>query len=346
MTSFDASNNWAISVPPGAAVKNAAEELSFCIGQLRGNGKSADLVDSLSSAPLPDVPIIVLNDDSGSPGLRGFSWRLGSERIEIYGQGEGGLCKGIYDFLTCLGINWKEMPAPDHDKVYPVKNSGLNQWQEPGKDDQENIPASAAWKRLAIPESASALRSPKKRADLLRGAIRNCLDAIVFPFNAPKEALEEAKSYGLEAEAGGWALSFLVPRKLFFFHRDIFRMEGGKRRKNIHFCPTNHETIAVIQNEVKNLPLIRKIDVLHLWPEKNNESTWCACPACRAFTMAEQYRIAVNAAADALAEINPNAFISIYETSEEEGDISLRPNVFRINPEMIVTPQSLSPLVP
>ncbi|MDR0313528.1 MAG: hypothetical protein LBI14_08015 [Treponema sp.] len=331
MTFFDASKNWTIIAPPGVAVKNAAEDLALCIGQLR-DGKNAKLVDPYTDLA-SDVPIIVLNDDSGSPGLRGFSWRLGRERIEIYGQGVGGLCKGIYDFLSSLGINWKDTPTPDHDKVYTLKNAGANQWQNSDKD--ENIPASAEWKRLVIPESTPVLRSSKKRADLFRWAIRNCFDAIVFPFNAPTEAMEEAKSYGLEAEAGGWALSFLVPRKLFFFHKDVFRMEGGKRRKNIHFCPTNHETIAVIQNEIKNLPLIRKTDVLHLWPEKGNENIWCACPACRAFTIAEQYRIAVNAAADALAEINPNAFISIYETTDEEGDIPLRPNVFKINPEKI-----------
>jgi hypothetical protein len=337
MNVFDASKEWAIIVPPGTAVKSAAEDLALCIAQLRRNGKNADLVDPYT--PLPsEIPIIVLNDDSGSPCLRGFSWRLGRERIEIYGQGIGGLCKGIYDFLSCLGINWKDTPMPDHDKVYQVKNTGANQWQDSGEDGQESIPASAAWKRLVIPESATVLRSPKKRADLLRWAIRNCFDAIVFPFNAPPEAAEEAKSYGLEAEAGGWALSFLVPRKLFFFHRDLFRMEGGKRRKNIHFCPTNPDTIAVIQNEVKNISFIKKTAMLHLWPEKGRENTWCACPACRAFTMAEQYRIAANAAADALAGINPNAFVSIYETNDEEGDIPLRPNIFRINPEKIVTP--------
>jgi hypothetical protein len=189
--------------------------------------------------------------------------------------------------------------------------------------------------RLLIPESDPVLRSRKKRADLLRWAKQNNFDAIIFPLNTPEKAFEEAKSSGLEAEAGGWTMSFLVPRQLFFFHRELFRMEGGKRQKKIHFCPTNPETIAIIRNEVKKFPNIGKVDVVHLWPEKGSENIWCACPTCRAFTLAEQYRIAVNAAADALAEINPTAFISIYEDSEEEGDIQLRPNIFSINPEGI-----------
>jgi hypothetical protein len=191
-------------------------------------------------------------------------------------------------------------------------------------------------KRLIIPEPSPILRSRKKRADLLRWAKNNSFDAILFPLAISERVIEEAKSSGLEAEAGGWVMSLLVPRRLFFFNRELFRMEGGKRRKKIHFCPTNPETIAVIRNEVKKLSCIGKVDVVHLWPEKGKENIWCACPTCRAFTLGEQYRIAVNAAADALAEINPTAFISIYETSEEEGDIPLRPNIFNINPDEIV----------
>jgi hypothetical protein len=191
-------------------------------------------------------------------------------------------------------------------------------------------------KRLLVPDPGPVLRSRKKRADLLRWAKQNNFDAIIFPLNTLEKVFEEAKSAGLEAEAGGWAMSFLVPRRLFFFHRELFRMEGGKRQKKIHFCPTNPETIAVIRNEVKKFSSMGKVSVVHLWPEKGSENIWCACPTCRAFTLAEQYRIAVNAAADALAEINPTAFISIYEDSEEEGDIPLRPNIFSINPEKIV----------
>jgi hypothetical protein len=217
------------------------------------------------------------------------------------------------------------------------KNTKKKQPQDQGKVSLKKTPACAARKRLIIPESGTIFRSRKKRADLLRWAKQNDFDAIIFPFTISEKVIEEAKSSGLEAEVGGWVISFLVPRDLFFFHRDFFRMEGGKRRKNIHFCPTNPETIAVIRNEVKKLSFIGKVDVVHLWPEKGSENIWCACPTCRAFTLAEQYRIAVNAAADALAEINPTAFISIHETSEEEGDIQLRPNIFNIDPETIKT---------
>jgi hypothetical protein len=217
----------------------------------------------------------------------------------------------------------------------PKKPKKTSQSQASVKEPQQKIPAAAGRKRLLVPASDPVLRSRKKCAELFRQTKQKNFDAIVFPFTVPEGVIEEAKSAGLAVEAGGWAMSLLVPRQLFFFHREIFRMEAGKRRSKIHFCPTNPETIAVIRNEVKKIPCLKKVDVVHLWPEKGSETTWCACPTCRAFTLSEQYRIAVNAAADALAEISPAAFISIHETSDEVGDIPLRPNIFSINPEKI-----------
>jgi hypothetical protein len=84
------------------------------------------------------------------------------------------------------------------------------------------------------------------------------------------------------------------------------------------------------------------MSIIHLWPDQDHEAAWCSCPACRAFSAAEQYRIAVNAVADLLAELAPAAKISLYEAPDgddgDDGDetdaprnnIPLRPNVFRL----------------
>jgi hypothetical protein len=106
-------------------------------------------------------------------------------------------------------------------------------------------------------------------------------------------------------------------------------MEEGKRKRKYNFCPTNPDTMRIIQSEGKKyFRAAGDISVFHLWPDK--DAVWCSCPTCRAFTPAEQNRIAVNAAADALASVTPGAFISYREDPGEGGDIPMRPNLFRI----------------
>jgi hypothetical protein len=138
-----------------------------------------------------------------------------------------------------------------------------------------------------------------------------------------------AKDYALAVEAGGWELSLLVPRKNFSFHRELFRMEGGRRVKDYNFCPTNPDTIAVIKQEAeRRFRENPEATVFHLWPDRKQELTWCSCPTCRAFTREEQNIIAVNTAAGVLAEIAPASRVSYYENSAEPGSILPRPNMF------------------
>jgi hypothetical protein len=181
----------------------------------------------------------------------------------------------------------------------------------------------------------------KRRQDLAAWAARNGADTLILPLKtgvpglspAERESLIDlAEEYALITEAGGWALSLLVPRSFFFFHRELFRMEEGRRKRTYNFCPTNPETIALLMKEAaRRFRTIPEAEVFHLWPDRDHENTWCSCPTCRAFTPAEQNRIAVNAAADALKEVNPQAFISCFEIPGEGGNIALRPNIFTLS---------------
>jgi hypothetical protein len=155
-----------------------------------------------------------------------------------------------------------------------------------------------------------------------------------------KTILQPAERYALIIERGGWEMSSLVPRRYFFMHRDLFRMAAGRRTGKFNFCPTNPETIELLKKQGEKIFSSHpETQVLHLWPDKGHERTWCSCPACRAFTPEEQNRIAVNAAADALRGIEGGGQISCYEVSDEaeaaaapgmETEIPLRPNVFRL----------------
>jgi hypothetical protein len=190
---------------------------------------------------------------------------------------------------------------------------------------------------------------------LIKWAARNRIDALVFSLREKslwKKSLrprsrvfETAEKYSLVIEWGGWDLSLLAPRRYFFFHRELFRMDSGKRVKQYNFCPTNHETINLLQKQAAAIfreaaaasaavPGANKHEerVYHLWPDRGEEKTWCSCPACRAFSPEEQNRIAVNAAAAVLAEIDPHARLSWYEERGDspESEIPLRENLFRL----------------
>jgi hypothetical protein len=182
-----------------------------------------------------------------------------------------------------------------------------------------------------------------------RWAALNQIDALVLPFReggsvlarlrglprrARQRLLLAAERYELIIEAGGWDLSFFVPRRSFWIRRELFRMVSGKRRRDLNFCPTNPDTIALLK--VRAEKFFRAwpgVEVFHLWPGRSSGSPWCSCPSCRAFSPREQNRVAVNAAADVLLGINPAALVSFYEEAAGEGEggtIPLRPNLFAL----------------
>jgi len=192
-----------------------------------------------------------------------------------------------------------------------------------------------------VPVNSAEIKNVLKNIEaFVKWAKGNNYNALVFPMAAfasyrSKEKLDQLKLIALEngitLEAGGWELSSLVPRKYFFFHKDAFRMEEGKRKKDHHFCPTSLNAIKIIGIEGKKLfQAASGIEIFHLWPDNGAETAWCSCPTCRAFSVQEQTRIAVNAAADVLTAINPSAVIGHFENSNDPCNISLRKNIVRL----------------
>jgi hypothetical protein len=347
MFSFDVAKDWVILSPPLPAAEKAAAEIAHYIALLR---KQAGLVQAVpvrnALDPAPEyVPLILLNAEGENRLDTGFSWRAGYDRIELYGKSGRGLCNGAFSFLAALGVGWPEpererLPPPSraHPYLYDLKITRANS-PSPGTAIQDRIR-----RRRIIFSGGSRGDSLKKGLSRLVWAARNKIDAAVFPAAAGpslqdhKHArlrdalLAAAEQYALIIEIGGWDLSALVPRRLFPAHKDLFRMDSGKWKRDHHFCATNPKTMEVLKKEAAELFRSHPgTDVFHLWPDRNHERTWCSCPACRAFTAAEQNRIAVNAAADVLAALRPGAVISYYETPGEEGTIPVRPNMFRFS---------------
>ncbi|GHU77726.1 hypothetical protein FACS189462_0360 [Spirochaetia bacterium] len=358
MAFFDVSRDWVILAPGTPVAQTTAAELSRYISLLRKqaglNEKTPAIQDADGPAPDDSAPIILLNAGTESPVRSGFTWRVGQDRVEIYGDSGRGLCNGVFDFLDALGIRWpeqgrEELPPPPVAEAHKPRLSDAGSY--PLRDEKAYVPSEAA------PENRRRLmvQGPVKSRDLdalITWAARNRTDALVFSLREKKLwkrflksrslIFETAEKYALGIEWGGWDLSFLTPRCYFFFNRELFRMDSGKRVKQYNFCPTNHETINLLKKQAATIfraAIAASADadkneerIYHLWPDRGAERTWCSCPACRAFSPEEQNRIAVNAAADVLAEIDPHARLSWYEESDDspESEIPLRGNLFRL----------------
>jgi hypothetical protein len=337
MAVFDASKDWAILVPALAQVRKAAEDMARCLDLLRRlaglSGKIPALLDAEGPAPDDSIPVILLNAGKAED-LCGFTWRAGMERIEIYGDSPRGLCNGVYDFLSALGIAW---PAPGREKlpVAPEGSSGERALY-PLRDKKGYANSALSLterKRLLVPVKTRF----KEIEALIPWAARNRIDALIFSLgdrtfrSRLADIHRAAEAYAIAIERGGRDFSLLLPRRLFLFRRELFRMVSGRRVKDGHFCPTNPDAIRVIKAEAEKLfRAAGDSRVFHLWPE--GEDVWCSCPSCRAFSPAEQNRIAVNAVADALASLNGKARLSYYETAgeAEASGVAPRPSLFRL----------------
>ena len=347
--SIDVSLNWVILLQSDALhAKKSAGDLSRYMGLLAG-GKAPPIEDA--SGPAPSGPVIILASDDSDPVRNGFSWRAGDGRVEISGESGRGLCNGIYSFLGALGISWpgdwqgeEKFPAglakKSDGSLAPVQLAKKSVYK--ASHFKGENPAAAPWRRFLPPGEKEINRILKNYEAFAAWAARNCYDALIFPlavFSSNREKLALLKQcageYGISLEAGGHDLSSLIPRKYFLLHHDCFRMEEGRRKRDHHFCPTDPLALKFLAKESEKLFLASpETKVYHLWPDKGAETSWCSCPSCRAFSAQEQNLIAVNAAADVLAAVNPEAFITYYEEPGESGirrgKIHQRKNLYRL----------------
>ena len=347
MVFFDASKEWTILLPSDIEhAKKAAADLSRYIGLLASTNdasKAPPIVDALD--PSPEGTIIVLSSDGHTYERNGFSWRAGEDRVEISGESDRGLCNGIYSFLAALGISWpapgqEELPSPPSEakggaRLFPLASADAFSLSEGAS------PPLAAHLQRYIPEGKNEIKQLLKKSEaFVEWAARRRYDAIVFPLAAYasgstsrklRQLAQFAGEYGIVPEAGGCELTSLVPRRYFLLHRDFFRMDDGKRKKDHHFCPTNPDVTRLIAKEGERLfRSVPEAAVIHLWPDKGAETAWCSCPTCRAFSSLEQNRIAINAAADALAALNRDTLIFYSEKPGEGGKIKPRKNTFSL----------------
>jgi hypothetical protein len=357
---FDVSKEWVIYIPKDMpVVKKYAEDLSHYLKLLRQKSglslKSPPIKEGIEQVSGHLCPRILLLNEGNGWEQTGFSWHIEKDRIEIYGESDRGLCNGVFDFLAALGFSW---PEPDKEVLPLVNKAKPQEYISKELYGYHHTTGNTNRRRLFLERKhpASGWKS------LIVWAVQNQIDSLVVSLyvsplfhgkGQQKTALHPlirfgrklagfchfgedvfnlAQQYALTIERGGWDLSLLVPRWHFLFNREMFRMDSGKRDRQYNFCPTAPDTLKLISREAAKIfrahPETR---VYHLWPDRGHERAWCSCPTCRAFTREEQGRIAVNAAADVLARINPQGIISLYEDSSEGRGIALRSNIFKIS---------------
>lgn len=319
MKGFDAAKKWVILAPQLCRTA-AVHELAALIGAMReragGKGAPVPIMDASKTQPEGTCEIVINWDEDSS--RNSFAWRCGAERVEIYGHSLRSLDNAIYNFCTTLGIGFSEsrpvLPAPASGSFYAMKKLA--------HFEQE----SDAVKRYCIPASFSY----EKISDAVLHAGRTFMDEVIISLASPLNPKEEreifmrAGSFHLSVARGGFELSLLVPRSLFLFHKEYFRMEEGKRRKDSNFCPSNNKTQNVIAKNAAQF--FRRHDGTKKYYLLEDNDEWCFCPACRAFGIQEQKIMAVSSAARALAEADPEALI-YFLCDTRETSIPLRPNM-------------------
>ncbi|MDR1126720.1 MAG: DUF4838 domain-containing protein [Treponema sp.] len=331
MADFDILKPWVILISgTSESVNSVALELAAYIEILRAGfrikQKSLSILNSKDPSAINYMgqsPHIVLRAGEGKE--NGFSWRMDKFRLEIIGESGRGLFNGMFDFLSALGFKWK---TPGSEEL-PRRNSFA----------PHILPMQTAENHYNGQKRYLLFSANQKKVESwILWAARNRIDALVFPLGSKafrvffKELIQRTQRYEIDVEAGGWELPLLVPRKYFFFHKGMFRMNEGKRDKKVNFCPTSPETIRIISQEARKVFLAHPYTrVFHFWPTRGHEHEWCSCPTCRAFTAEEQNRIAINVAADVLQRVLPSAVISYCELSNEESSIDLRDNVVKMS---------------
>jgi hypothetical protein len=210
MTVLDFGRQWTIL--SGAADETsrfAALELRDLLMKVSGEIPELDRSDSRAQDD-----IILLSHSGGSGG--GYSWRAGTSRVEIFGDGPKGLVNGVYSFLHAMGCRWL-VPGQRGERVPSSARVSLSVASERSQP--------AIGERCLVVSHPSLLGPGQ---DWILWAARNGMDSILFRLSADplsQDAIAEdaylrhrdsliplAKRCGLKVGVGGFILERVAGR--------------------------------------------------------------------------------------------------------------------------------------
>jgi hypothetical protein len=328
MVILDLSRGWRIVSPSADPVAAcAAAELDETLTRIAGRSFR------VAEEDLADVPSLNLSHDDGA--LDGFAWHATAEQVVLRGDNPRGLLYAVYSFLEALGCRWVA-PGAGGERL-PQET----RFELPGAlvREQAALPG-----RCLIVGHHAFMRSVE---DWIVWAARNRLNTVYLHVTeeplalgaAPEgqwqahkgQAVPLARQRGMTIEHGGHGLAALLPRGHFKALPEAFRYHAGRRTPDHNFCPSSEGGMAIVRrNAEAHFRAHPEVDVYHLWPDDIPGGGWCACERCRSYTSSEQALLAINAVAEVLAEIKPDArvaFLAYMDTEAVPVRVAPRENV-------------------
>ncbi len=325
---LDFARDWRIVAPSNDRVaRTAAVEAALVLGRITRKRPV------FSPGEEAGVPALVL---SHGPEGDGFAWHASADRVEIRGDGPGGLLYGVYDFLESLGCGWPE-PGARGERLPSGTSLLLKRAfarQTPSFHGRCLVLGHAAF--LADAESW-VIWAARNRLNTIFIHVTD--EALAFGAAPEKQwrkkrdaVLGLLRDRGIMLEYGGHRLASFLPRDLFKKNPDMFRMKDGRRTADFNLCPSSMEALAVVQRNAREYFCEHPYaDAFHVWPDDILGGGWCSCPSCSRYTPSEQALMATNAAAAVLQKVNPAArisFLSYYDTEDAPYRVKPYPNVF------------------
>jgi hypothetical protein len=327
MPELDLSLPWSISADaahPTAAL--AARELREYLEKIAG--KPAPI----PAQSAPGGMRFVL--DYASEENDGFTWQFDGREIRLHGNNPRGLLYAVYSFLEQLGCVWFA-PGGAGQSIPHGTRFNLPE----GVSEAPALPGRC----LIIGHQAFA----DDAADWVIWAARNRLNTIFFHTTTGALALGAVPEHqyqalkpvflplmqerGMTLEHGGHGLTELLPRERFSDLPQAFIERDGKRTPVYNFCPSSEAGLQIIRaNAAAHFRAHPEVDVFHLWGDDIHGGGWCRCQKCAPWSASEQLLMAINAVADELAQINPQAqisFIAYHDTESVPGKVTPRANV-------------------
>ncbi len=294
-----------ITVSTGSALATvASQELSSHLARLDGHRLTR---------------IDIAHGEAGE----GFDWSAAGGVVTITADGPQGALHATFDLLEALGFTW---PAPGDDMtVVP--------------ETPDELPATRGRQAPALKGRSLILGHHAFMADAaawIRWAARNRLNTIFFHIDehgaglgaiparqwqaGRDEAVALARSFGMTLELGGHGLPTLLPRTDFAAHPERFPVRGGQRDARYNLNVLDGGALETIKDNARAWFTANPgFDVYHLWPDDLPDGGWCEQAVAAGHSASDQAMIAINAIAEALAEVQPGAelaYLSYHDTEE------------------------------
>jgi len=294
-------SDWRVSLPPGASSPEAlaARELVKYIRKI--SGAALETVEE----PVASAKVIRIDCEDGE--LDGFDLTVEPDRVSIHGHTPRGALYGAYQVLEDVGCRWYyigelgEVVPASKDLALPV-----------GRSTQT---ASFRERSVMVAYPSYYERFGEWIDFLTKSRINNIViygRSLAWWKANRAEYLPVLKERRTILEFGGHILPSFVPRELFEEHADYFRMnEKGERIADHNFCP-NSGAIEVLKDNVERFfAELPEITYFHVWADDLAGGGWCHCPKCNHLSPQDQNMLAMNAAAEVLARVNPKAALAL-----------------------------------